>query len=354
MRCLLCNKNEATQTGAHIFPAWMIASAFDIKSRTRDHEIIYAMYGFDSGIPYFGNSVQNEKIVDQIGRALTDDEIARQKNYLTVDNLWCRQCEKKITIIEEYFLENVDRKLTDFSNCNNSEIIELPHANKYIIRLFIYSLLLRAHLSKFMGFRLNHRALKKIKYYLNHYVQESIKETVDFIDASYRKDQLLKYPIRVFKAEQEKNHEGWIFINRKDYKPYTLIINEYFLQFYGRGNQANFRPESFFGISSIITQMDDIKNYKEEVFKIALINLTCYRTIKKQYLDHVTKIKMNNLIQMFILLFRRKFKHSPTHEMISIFLKELLENELPLGIKYSKEMIVAALNRTVVKINSLP
>jgi hypothetical protein len=39
--------------------------------------------------------------------------------------------------------------------------------------------------------------------------------------------------------------------------------------------------------------------------------------------------------------------------MTSIFLKELLENDLPLGIKYTKEMLVAALNRTLIKINEL-
>jgi hypothetical protein len=353
MKCLVCGKNEANQTGAHIFPAWIIASAFDINSRTRDHEIVYALQPFDSKLPYFGNSVQTDKIIDQIGRDLTDDEIVNQQNYLTVDNLWCRTCERKFSIVEEYFLENVDRQVTDFTNCNNTSIYKLSTANNFIIRLFFYSLLLRAHLSSFMGFKLNLRAFRKLKYFVNHYIQDNLLNTKNFIDSSYRKDQLLKYPIRCLKTEQENATEGWVYVHEKHDRPYCFIINKYFIQFYGKGDQTNFKPADFFSVSSIITEMEDIKNYKEDVFKIGLINYELYTIVKKHYINYVTDIRMNNYILMFRLLFKSKFKRSPTREMTSIFLKELLENDLPLGIKYTREMIVAALNRSLIKINEL-
>ena len=351
MKCLVCGINEANQTGAHIFPAWMIASAFDINNRTRGHEIIYALQPFDSKLPYFGNSVLPDKIIDQIGRDLTDSEINYQKNHLTVDNLWCQTCERKFSIVEEYFLENVERELTDFTNCNNTSIYELSHANNYIIRLFFYSLFLRAHFSGFMGFKLNFRAFRKLKYFINHYIQDSLASTKDFIDSSYRKDQLLKYPIRCLKSEQKIASEGWVYLHERHARPYCFIINKYFIQFYGKGDQTKFKPEDFFSISSIITEMDDIKNYKENVFKIGLLNYKLYTIVKKHYIDYVTDIRMNNYILMFRLLFKSKFKHTPTRAMTSIFLKELLENDLPLGIKYTKEMIVEALNRTIAKID---
>jgi hypothetical protein len=99
--------------------------------------------------------------------------------------------------------------------------------------------------------------------------------------------------------------------------------------------------------------MEDIKNYKEDVFKIGLINYKLYTIVKKHYINYVTDIRMNNYILMFRLLFKSKFRQSPTREITSIFLKELLENDLPLGIKHTKEMIVAALNRTLIRINEL-
>jgi hypothetical protein len=353
MKCLVCGKNDANQTGAHIFPAWMIASAFDINNRTRGHEIIYALQPFDSKLPFFGNSVHTDKIIEQIGRDLTEKEIENQKNYLTVDNLWCRACERRFSIIEEYFLENVERQVTDFTNCNNTSIYELSTANNYIIRLFFYSLFLRAHLSGFMGYKLNSRAFLKLKYFINHYIQDNLLNTKNFIDSSYRKDQLLKYPIRCLKTEQKNSTEGWIYVHEKHDRPYCFIINKYFIQFYGKGDQANFKLEDFFSISSIITEMNDIKNYEEDVFKIGLINYKLYTTVKKHYINYVTDIRMNNYILMFRFLFKFKFRHSPTRKMTSIFLKELLENDLPLGIKYTKEMIVAAFNRTLIKIDEL-
>jgi hypothetical protein len=89
MKCLICDSHEASQVRAHIFPAWMIASAFDPENRTRNYEIMCAMYPFGTKLPYFGNSVQPEKIKELIGRDLTDKEISEQENYATVINLWC-------------------------------------------------------------------------------------------------------------------------------------------------------------------------------------------------------------------------------------------------------------------------
>jgi hypothetical protein len=204
-----------------------------------------------------------------------------------------------------------------------------------------------------MGFKLNLRAFRKLKYFVNHYIQDNLLNTKNFIDSSYRKDQLLKYPIRCLKTEQKNATEGWVYVYEKHDKPYCFIINKYFIQFYGKGDQTNFKPADFFGVSSIIIEMEDIKNYKEDVFKIGLINYKLYTIVKKHYINYVTDIRMNNYILMFRLLFKSKFRQSPTREITSIFLKELLENDLPLGIKHTKEMIVAALNRTLIRINEL-
>lgn len=264
MKCLICDSDETSQTSAHIFPAWMIASAFDQANRTRDHEIIYAMYPLDSKLPYFGNSVLPDKINEQIGRDLTDEEIQQQENFLTVNNLWCVGCERRIKQIEDYFLENVERQITDFSKCNDTEIVELSNANNFLIRLFFYSVFYRAHLSNFMGFTLNYKTAKKIKFFLNNYIKDNLSNTIDSIDTSNRKDQILKLPIRCMKIEEkEKEHTGFIYVHNKHDKPYCFIINRYLIQFYGKGDQANFKPESFFGISSIVSNMNDLKNYKE-------------------------------------------------------------------------------------------
>jgi hypothetical protein len=355
MRCLVCDANEANQSGAHIFPAWMVASAFDVEGRTRDHEIIYAVQPFDSKLPYFGNSVHPDKIGEQIGRDLTDHEIHEQKNYLTVDKLWCSKCEKRFKIVEDYFLENVDRRLNDYSKGSKSEIIELKHADNYLIRLFWYSLFVRAQISHFMGFNLYYKTYYKLKKFLNYYVKDNLQDTIQFIKSSYRKDQILKYPLRCFKGYQNESHsDGWIYVNNKYYKPYCFIINNYYVQFYGKGDRAKFKPESFFGISGIINKISNARNYKEALFKIVLLDINMTNEIKKRYINYITAVKMEYCTIMFKSFFKWKFKHNPDNTATGIFLNELINNDLPQGIKYTKENIVDALNRTLLRINLLP
>ncbi len=348
MKCLICKINEADQTGAHIFPAWMIASAFDHKSRTRGYEIIHAMYSLDSKLPFFGNSVSIEKINEQVGRDLTDKEIQDQKNLLTVDNLWCRKCERRLKQVEDYFLETVERRINDFTNCDDTETIELNNSNNYLIRLFLYSIVYRASLAKFMGFTLNQKSSRKLNFFLNNYIKDDLKSTISSIESSFRKDQLLKYPIRCMKIEHKLNESsGFVFAHNKYNKPYCLIINRYIIQFYGKGNQTNFKPNSFFGISSIIKVAPDFKNYKEDVFKMGLINLKLWNEIKKKFIDSQVATKMKTHIRMFKLMHMSKFGSAPDRSLIALFLKELIDNDLPLGIKYTKEKIVEAMNRTI-------
>jgi hypothetical protein len=350
MKCLLCDQNEANQTGAHIFPAWMTATAFDVAGRNRDYEIIFSLRPFVSKLPYFGRSVQPEKITEQIGREISENEIQEQVNELVVNNLWCRNCEKRFKIVEDYFHEQVDLQLTDFSKCNDTGVSDLKETNKYIIRLFLYSLFFRAHVADFMEFHLYSKTYKKIKYFLNYYIKDDLNATIDFINSSYRNDQILKYPIRCFKIEQRLNEsKGWVFIHNKHYKPYGLVINNYFIQFYGKGDHARFRPESFFGISSIISSMPNIRNYKESEFKIGLLDKKIATIILKNCVDYLTDLKKESLAQGFKKMYKIKFKRYPDEITTQIFLKELIVNDLPPGLKYTKENIKEALKRTLIK-----
>jgi len=354
MKCSLCNRNEANQTGAHIFPAWMIASAFDEFGRSRGYEIIYAIRPFNFKVPYFGNSVQPEKISEQIGRDLTDSEIQEQENFMITNNLWCKDCEKRFKILEDYFLENVDRKIVDFSKCNDIGIYELEKANPYLIRLFFYTLFFRASVSGLMSFRLHEKTLIKLRYFLNYYVKDDAISTIKFIDTSTYKDQILKYPIRCFKLESDPTEsKGWVFVSNKHSKPYCFIINDYIIQFYGKGNRANFRPESFFGISSIITRMPKVRNYKENIFIIGLFNLRLSNIVIRRYVDYMAKKEIEYFSKLFRTLFNWKFKHFPDELITKIFIKELIDNDLPKGTKYNKENFVKAMNRTLSILNQL-
>jgi hypothetical protein len=333
----------------------MTASVFDINGRTRDYEIIYSISPSKLSMPYFGKSVQPDKIAEQIGRELTDQEIQEQQNNLIVNNMWCRSCERRFKLLEDYFLENVDRQITDFSNCNNTEVFELKDANKYIIRLFLYSLIFRAYVSERFGFSLIPKTHYKLKHFLDYYIKSDLNTTLEFIASDPNKDQFLKFPIRLFKSENDpSDSKGWIFIHDRHWKPYCFILNNYYMQFYGKGDRANFKPESFFGISSIISGMPNIRNYKEEIFIIGLLNIQASNEIIKRYTDFLMKIQMQFFTNRFVFICKKKFKFQPNDFMKKLFLKELIDNDIPKGIKYTNEKFIEAIIRTIIKINALP
>jgi len=349
MKCAICNKNEANQTGAHIFPAWMIASAFDGNARNRNYEIIYTLKPHDTAIPYFGSSILPDKINEHLGRDITDDEIKEQHHLLVVDNIWCRECESRIKVTEDYFLEKVERKSIEFHETESISVVEIENPNIYLIRLFIYTLILRAALTNFMEFSLNKKALTKIKSFVNKYLKTSLRETIDTIESSNKRDQLLKYPIRCIKTEQQDGDtSNFVYYYNELDKPYSFVINRYIIQFYGKGNHVNYLPETFFGICELIKEVEEFKNYKEDNFLIGLMHLNKWNEIKASFVNYYTNQRMESYIHMYKYMFKRKLGFHPDRNQIARFLTELTENDLDFGIKYTLGNIVAAMNRSIV------
>lgn len=351
MKCLLCELNEADQTGAHIFPAWMVASAFDTEGRTRGHEVIYTITPFDAPLPFIGRSINETDVINQLGRGLQENEIDEMRNPIIVDNLWCRSCERKFTTAEEYFLEFVHRKIIQNLPDDQITVEPISNANNYLIRLFFYSLLFRAHISKGLNFNLTLKTLNRIKNFLNYYLKETRHETLILINSSYRKDQIAKYPLRCLKIVNIEPPSGWVYLSDVHFKPYCLIINDYIIQFYGKGNQASFKPSSFFGICDIIRESVNVKNYKEDIFKLGIIGVSKFQIIRTNYANALTRIRIKNYASMFSLMFKFMYKHLPSPNLVTIFLKELVTEENPLGLRYTKKMIVDAFNRTIDKAN---
>jgi hypothetical protein len=347
MKCCICNIREANKTGTHIFPAWMVASAFDENSRTRNYEQIHTIGTFHNKLPYFGNSVLPEEINRSIGRDLSDKEIAEQKNPLTVDNLWCSECENRIRILEEYFLTNVDRQTNDFTNFNDLLVKNLSDSNNYIIRLFIYSLIIRADAANFMGFSLYYKSRKKLKSLFSTFTGDSLNSTIDIINNSDKKQLLLKLPIRLVKTEEIETTDNFVFTNKEYDRPYFLIINRYILQFYCKGSHIQFKPSSFFGISKLISNHENFRNYKENVFKIALLREKTWKEVGNNFNVFLAKEVLRYYVIMFKAMVKLKFGFTPNKYQISKYTDILINNDTNIAIKYTPEKILDAMNKSL-------
>lgn len=347
MKCTICKINEANQTGSHVFPAWMIASAFDVESRNRDFEIIYKCGAIDSKLPYFGRSVPIEKINELIGRELEDVEVKAQANCLILDNLWCTECESRIKIAEDYFLENIDRSTVDFNGFSDTDSRDFTNVDKYLVRLFIYSLVIRASLSKSLGFVITSKTSNKLITFLNRYLKNNLNDTLNAIRNSKSKEQLLKYPYRLIKVESPLNDSTFVFVHKKYTRPYCFIINKYILQFYGKGNHVIFSPKSFFGISTIISKSHNIRNYKEDSFKLGIFKNSIWDKIKSHYYDLITDTWLEECTFLFENLYKTHHGHKPNEAKIKAFLIRVTHSKYPLGIKYSREKIMEAITEEI-------
>ncbi|MBN1969875.1 MAG: hypothetical protein JW870_10950 [Candidatus Delongbacteria bacterium] len=348
MKCRICNINEANQTGAHIFPAWMISSSFDEKSRNRDNEIIYNISPFSYNIPFFGRSVSPDKVKGELGRELSDEEIKNQTNILVVNNLWCRDCEKKIKVAEDYFLSNIENQTEDFSKEEEIKIKKFGNVNTQLLRLFFYSLIIRAHIARLGGVILNKKAETKIIRYFNKYLKLTLDETLNALANFPDKSQILSFPIRCIKTEKMENStRAGVYIHHKYNKPYCFIINRYIMQFYCKGSSFNFSPNSFFGICDLISRQPNFLNYKKDIFYIGLMNLDTWKRFLKNIVDYHGKFKIEYLISLYRKIYLNQFKVYPTKVLITKFLNALVNNDTSLGVKYTPEKILEAMNKSI-------
>lgn len=348
MKCRICDKNEANQTGAHIFPAWMISSAFDDKSRSRDYEVIYNISPFSQNVPFIGRSVSQEKIKGELGREMSEEEINNQTNLLVVDNLWCRDCEKKLKVAEDYFLLNIENKTEDFSKDLDIKIKEFEKLNIHLLRLFFYTLIIRTHIADIGGVRLNKNAETKIIRYINTYLKLTLDETLKEIENSPNNSQILSFPIRCIKTEKtEKATKGGVYIHHKYNRPYCFIINRYIIQFYCKGSNFHFSSSSFFGICGLISKAPKFLNYKGDIFFIGLMNIETWIKILKNIVDFYGRYKVEYLISLYKKVFFNKYKVYPVRNLIAKFLNALVDNNVSLGVKYTPEKILEAMNKSI-------
>jgi len=333
--CLLCKENEADQTGSHILTAWITASIFDQQGRNRDYELIFKLTTLAQSENFFGRSVLPEKIEEELGRELTDSEKENQKNDLVRDFIFCKICEKKFKVVEDYFKTihlELDKKL----------IPENIDAN--ITRLFFYSLLWRASILKFQNFTINEKINESLRIILNNNLEQTLNETIE----KANKDKSIRnYPLAIIKTPKpEQTTSNLIFLHPDLSMPYTCFINDYIVLFYERNTHVNSRFRKLFLMDGLVFPYS-ITNYNETKFYIDFMTGTKWSIIKVKLIDQMVYSMFDNLLFMYKEMFKKKFNTYPTKENEQTFLNCLVSNNRKIGDKYSKEAIVDAMNKSI-------
>jgi hypothetical protein len=78
-KCKLCQENEATQTGSHLIPSFLMKRIDNVAGSTkRDKELGFVVSNVDFK-GYFGRDVSPEKLDDVFGE-ITDEDIINSVN----------------------------------------------------------------------------------------------------------------------------------------------------------------------------------------------------------------------------------------------------------------------------------
>lgn len=118
-KCALCRKEVADKTGSHMVPHFLIARTFSFDGSTDREKVVVESDNLATGEKdrFFGHQVYDDTVNELLGRSFTDEEIeveAKKRNALTRDYVFCSDCEKRFGVIESYYSDILEGKISDY------------------------------------------------------------------------------------------------------------------------------------------------------------------------------------------------------------------------------------------------
>lgn len=102
-KCSLCRINDANETGSHMVPNLLTAVTFTFDEKAKRDREIAELYHLNDPVMnsvYYGSQVSPEKIENDFGHLMTDEERENNTNTLCYDYIFCKTCEKRFGVVE--------------------------------------------------------------------------------------------------------------------------------------------------------------------------------------------------------------------------------------------------------------
>ena len=340
--CSLCKSREADKKGSHIIPAFMVSSAFNLNGTgDRDKELFVTMSGQSFTKSFFGRSLNPEAIEKFKGRALTDEEIEGNKNPIVKDFIFCSHCEKRLSVIEGFFSEEIYKRLMDgklplAASKNSYKVASVDNPNALLCILFLISIVWRVSMFCRYPMKLESKLEEQLRVLLDDLLDLDFEKMKANCNADA--DRLTKYPMILLFSEREDESTRNLVYGDSYRTPYFLIANQFVIEFYHKGKHLRSPINGFFGLSQLINLKEAV-NYQSSTFNIIQLSHDQTEAYRHEVLKGMVAIYRKEIRLLFGKVFERIFGQRPDDKLVYAITYKIVHDKIALGEKFTFENI---------------
>lgn len=324
MLCVLCQEKEANKKNTHYLTDGIIRSCLNIDGSLERERGLYFDISSKSHMGFnFQRSTNPEKLEELLNRPVSEEEILKAlQNPYSVDNVFCDNCEKIFTEIENAFTRDI---LPQFRQSNLASETTVLIENGRVARLFFYLQVWRSAVCVPKLFVSPEGKEKLRQFILNHQV--------------VAQEELSTYPLLVTYLETLGGQEGFTqnfvgFINAGN--PLIIFMNDFVVQFLESKHEPKFSQLSDLN-------NDDFEafiNQGEMEFKVRIMNDSNRIAFLKNYREKDARIRIEHYARSFVKLWIQIFARKPQTVILQEYIYELTKNDEESIFNYTKENII--------------
>jgi len=321
MKCNLCKIKDADQTGSHITSAFLLTSQIGKRGEERGFLITT-----NPDQDYSEN--QGDKGIKE-------------------DFLFCRNCEKRLGIVESIYATEITQKIEQKQFENNFEKIvfkngyyklDCKKVHPIAFQLLVQSNIWRASISEqplYGHFKLSENLQERIRFNLDLFLPTIIDFKLALTEKEWTKsiekckDLFDNIPLAIVKAENIENKEmTYEFFDNVSKSPYQAVLNEYFI----------------FVFENSLNWIDDFFEFKNELDLTSIINDNVEKSTiciisNERYFQTIKKIQSLAVTQRLQQIEKQS-------------IAELYRHGIPIITETVRQMIVKRVNEIDIEKNS--
>jgi hypothetical protein len=327
MLCALCKLREATKKNTHYLTDSIIRSCLNQDGSKDREKGLY--FDLSSTTPFVDFNFQRATSVTQVGEALgrepSEAEIeAAVKIPFSVDDVFCGICEATFTTIESAFSAKILPRLrgADLSNTDRVVLVDTKLA-----RLFFYLQIWRTSVSTNVV-QLSPATAEALRQLILNHEQVTAEG-------------LKRFPLAVTYLETmggalEYTTNSVGYTNHTN--PNLILMNDFVIQFYEDADSISWFD--FYGLNDTANFLEFV-NYQEGQFIVRVM----HDQERKQFMRVMHDTEKGNRVmeavqQIFVHGWNLAFKQPPPAQIQDEFLKRFALQDVPLGVKYTKEFVL--------------